>query len=278
MTIGLIHPGNMGAAVGARLVDAGNTVLWCPQNRSPATHDRAEAAGLTPTTDLGELLHRADVVFSICPSAAAIEVAETVAEHRYSGVYVDANAVSPGQMQHIAGLVTEAGAAVVDASISGPPPRTSSTSAKFFLSGPEAARVQCRDLLDGAGLETGELGENPWAASALKMALLSYRRPVRMLAAIAQGLAEHHGVTDALIDEAHRVGADELADRAALPGVAARAWRWVPEAVEAGISLEEAGLPSEYADVTAKLFKLYTQDKDRWDISPAEMIARLISE
>lgn len=277
MTIGLLHPGNMGAAVGARLVKAGHTVLWCPQDRSVATQDRADAAGLTPADDLGSLLDRADVVFAICPSAAAIELAESVSEYRYTGCYVDANAVSPGQMQHIAGMLTETGATVVDAAISGPPPRDTPT-AKFFLAGPEAARSRCGQLLVAAGLESTELGENPWLASALKMALISYLRPARMLAAIAQGLADHHAVTEALTAEARRVGANMLAERDALPGVAARAWRWVPEAAEVGISLEEAGLPSDYADVTAKLLGFFAQDKDDWDISPAAVIQRLTAE
>ncbi|MGV9679152.1 NAD(P)-binding domain-containing protein [Nocardia sp. NPDC003482] len=277
MIIGLLHPGNMGSAVGARLVGAGHTVLWCRQGRSTSTRDRAANAGLTPVDELGDLLGRAEIVFAICPSAAAIDLAESVAEHRYRGIYVDANAVSPGQMQHIAGLLSETGAAVVDAAISGPPPRDAPT-AKFFLAGPEAPRVRCAQLLTEAGLDADEIGENPWAASALKMALISYQRAARLLAAIAQGLADHHGVTDVLSAEARRVGADMLAQRDALPGVAARAWRWVPETSEVALSLEEAGLPTDYADITGKLMALYIPDKDNWNLPPGDVIRRLIAE
>ena len=46
-TIGLLHPGEMGAAVGQCLADAGHQVLWVPEGRGAATSARAAAAGLT---------------------------------------------------------------------------------------------------------------------------------------------------------------------------------------------------------------------------------------
>ncbi|MFG1795799.1 DUF1932 domain-containing protein [Nocardia sp. NPDC049149] len=277
MIIGLLHPGNMGSAIGARLATAGNTVLWHPGNRSATTRKRATEAELTAVDDLAELLSRADIVISVCPSAAAIDVAESVGEHQYSGIFVDANAVSPQQMQHIAGFLSEAGATVIDAAISGPPPRDAPT-AKIFLAGPNVPRSVVREILTEAGLEVEELGESPWAASALKMALISYQRPARMLAAIAHGLADQHGVADALVAEAVRTGNDFLADRDALSGMAARAWRWIPEINEFAISLAEAGLPTDYADATAKLYQLFASDKDQWELPPAEVIQRLIAE
>jgi 3-hydroxyisobutyrate dehydrogenase-like beta-hydroxyacid dehydrogenase len=45
-TVGLLHPGEMGSAIGATLRDAGHTVLWDPAGRSPETHARTRAAGL----------------------------------------------------------------------------------------------------------------------------------------------------------------------------------------------------------------------------------------
>ncbi|WP_306357885.1 MULTISPECIES: NAD(P)-dependent oxidoreductase [unclassified Nocardia] len=277
MIIGLLHPGNMGAAVGARLVDAGHQVLWCPDARSPATHDRAAAAGLTPTPDLVDLLARAETVISICPSSAAIEVAETVAVHRYRGIYVDANAVSPQRMQHIAGTLTQVGAAVVDAIISGPPPRDDlfAKKAKIFIAGPDPARSTVNRLFASGELETEELNENPWSASALKMAMISFLRPARMLAVIANGMADHYGVGDALTREAQRTGNPMLGDREFFPGLAARAWRWIPEAHEFAHTLAEAGLPTDYADATARMFAAYVTDKDDWGLSPAQVIQRL---
>ena len=45
--IGLLHPGEMGAAVGGCLVSVGHTVLWDPDGRSRASTG-AEGAGALP--------------------------------------------------------------------------------------------------------------------------------------------------------------------------------------------------------------------------------------
>ena len=92
VTIGLLHPGEMGAAVGKCLADAGHRVLWDPEGRSAATRERAEAAGLTGEA-LARIIARSDVIVSVCPPHAALDVARLVAGFR--GLYLDANAISP---------------------------------------------------------------------------------------------------------------------------------------------------------------------------------------
>jgi 3-hydroxyisobutyrate dehydrogenase-like beta-hydroxyacid dehydrogenase len=117
-TVGLLHPGEMGAAVGQCLAAAGHRVLWVPEGRSAASAARAEAAGLTAACGgLAGLVREADVILSVCPPHAAVGVALEVAAAqgvaaqgmaaqgvaaglpgpgaRFGGVYVDANAVSP---------------------------------------------------------------------------------------------------------------------------------------------------------------------------------------
>jgi hypothetical protein len=42
MLIGLLHPGEMGAAVAGCLTGCGHQVLWVPTGRSPATAARAD--------------------------------------------------------------------------------------------------------------------------------------------------------------------------------------------------------------------------------------------
>ncbi|WP_307970108.1 NAD(P)-binding domain-containing protein [Salinispora arenicola] len=112
----------MGAAVAAQLQRHEITVLWHPAGRSDATTHRATAAGLTATTDLTELLERAHIVLSIYPPAAAEDIATTVATQAYQGIYVDANAISPSRMRHIATTLTATGTTVIDAATISPPP------------------------------------------------------------------------------------------------------------------------------------------------------------
>ena len=60
-------------------------MLWAPEGRSNATAERARAAGLT-AAPLEELIRSADVVLSICPPHAALDVARTVAALGYWGL------------------------------------------------------------------------------------------------------------------------------------------------------------------------------------------------
>jgi predicted dinucleotide-binding enzyme len=74
-TIGVLHPGEMGAAIGAVLRGAGHDVVWASAGRSPATARRAEAAGLDDAGNIADVSDRAAVILSVCPPHAALEVA-----------------------------------------------------------------------------------------------------------------------------------------------------------------------------------------------------------
>ena len=130
--IAILHPGSMGAAVGRTLVEAGHDVGWLPDGRGAGTHRRAEEAGLTALADVGDR----DLVLSVCPPAAAVGTARTVAG--FSGLYVDANAVGPGTAREVAAVVP--GAAYVGGGIVGPPPGQAGTTRRF-LSGACAGEV-----------------------------------------------------------------------------------------------------------------------------------------
>ncbi|HEX9336116.1 MAG TPA: NAD(P)-binding domain-containing protein, partial [Pseudonocardiaceae bacterium] len=119
MIIGLLHPGNMGAAVGAQLVAAGHRVHWCPAGRSARSAARAAEAGLRTVGSLAEMLAGSEMVFSICPPANAEQLANEIAEHGFHGLFVDANAINPTRMTRIADRVAAAGARVVDGAIIG---------------------------------------------------------------------------------------------------------------------------------------------------------------
>ncbi len=101
-TIGLLHPGEMGAAVGQCLAGAGHRVLWAPEGRSAATSARAAAAGLI-ASGLAEIIRRADLIMSVCPPHAALDIARQVAG--FGGIYLDANAISPATAREVAGIV-----------------------------------------------------------------------------------------------------------------------------------------------------------------------------
>jgi 3-hydroxyisobutyrate dehydrogenase-like beta-hydroxyacid dehydrogenase len=73
--IGLLHPGEMGAAVGRPLSGAGYPVLWASEGRGPETAARARAAGLADAGTVADVAERADLILSICPPHAALDTA-----------------------------------------------------------------------------------------------------------------------------------------------------------------------------------------------------------
>jgi len=77
--VGVLHPGEMGAAVGAELTRAGTMVVWASEGRSEATRARAGEARLEDVGSVDELRRASDVILSICPPHGALEVAHSVA-------------------------------------------------------------------------------------------------------------------------------------------------------------------------------------------------------
>ena len=113
-TIGLLHPGDMGSVVGACAVAAGSRVLWASEQRSASSRERAAAAGLEDAVRLAAVVAASDVVISVCPPAAALDLAREVAALRFPGLFVDANAVSPQTACQIGAAVEAGGAVFVD--------------------------------------------------------------------------------------------------------------------------------------------------------------------
>jgi len=120
--IGLLHPGEMGSAVGRCLAASGRTVLWASQGRGPRTAERARSCGLHDVGTTAAMAGQADVIFSVCPPHAALDTAAAVAAAGFTGLYVDANAISPATAREVRAAVETAGARYVDGGIVGPPP------------------------------------------------------------------------------------------------------------------------------------------------------------
>src|SRR5437867_11926467 len=102
-TIGLLHPGEMGAAVGGVLRDRRQHVVSASEGRFAETRKRAEEAGLEDAGSVDELVRRSEVIFSVCPPHAAPEVAASVAG--FEDVYIDANAIAPATAREAAAVI-----------------------------------------------------------------------------------------------------------------------------------------------------------------------------
>ena len=248
VTIGLLHPGEMGAAVGQCLAGAGYRVLWAPEGRSAATRERAAAAGLEGC-GLAEITARSDVIVSVCPPASAVDVARQV--FGFGGLYLDANAISPATAGEVAAIVTAGGASYVDGGIIGTPPVTPGF-IRLYLSGDRAGEV--RDLFAGTPVDA-RLVAPPGTASAVKMAYASWTKGSAALLLTARALARAEGVESALLEEwgISQPGL-ERRSAAANESAAAKGWRWVGEMEEIAAAMAAAGLPEGFHRAAAEVY------------------------
>jgi 3-hydroxyisobutyrate dehydrogenase-like beta-hydroxyacid dehydrogenase len=258
-TIGLLHPGAMGSAVGQCLAGAGHQVLWVPEGRGPASVARAEAAGLTGV-DLAELVRSAEVIMSVCPPGAALEMARRVSGAGFRGLYVDANAISPATAREVAGIVAGGGAGYVDGGIIGTPP-VAPGFIRLYLSGARAGEVS--ELFENSPVDArlvdyaigggaGVVG----AASAVKMAYASWTKGSAALLLAARALARAEGVEDVLLAE-WGISQPSLEERSAgaARSAAAKGWRWVAEMEEIAASMAAAGLPAGFHQAAAEIYR-----------------------
>ncbi|MCY0930890.1 DUF1932 domain-containing protein [Streptomyces sp. H27-H1] len=272
-TVGILHPGSMGAAVAACAATNAAAVLWCDTGRSTASVERATQFGLTPVATLSELLDRSDIVISLCPPAAAEDLARDVAGHRFAGVYVEANAINPERVQRIAGLF-EPEATVVDGGVVGSPPVRGKTPT-LYLSGPVGATERIEALFAGTAVRTSVLGTEVGKASALKLSYAAFQKTSRVLVALAVGMAREHGVDQELIDIASKRTDSYLSEPQYVAKTAARAWRWGPELEEAADALAAAGLPPEMLRAAASTLTRWHDVKDDSELTLTDALDRL---
>jgi 3-hydroxyisobutyrate dehydrogenase-like beta-hydroxyacid dehydrogenase len=274
--VGIVHPGSMGAQVAAQAVAAGARVWWSAEGRSAATRERAARIGLAAAGSMAELTAKCRLVLSVCPPAAALDVARQVAATGFDGLYVDANAVGPRRMEQIARVLEDAGATVADGGITGPPPRTAGTT-RLYLSGDAPTVEAVRTLFDGTLLTPVVLPGPIGRASALKLSFAAYNKISYALAAEACALAEDHGVLDDLLDlAAHLLPGTPLAEPHHLATAGPRAWRWEPEMREIAGAWRDSGLPGTFADAAAHTFERWEDHKDDPDVPHRRLIADLL--
>lgn len=249
-TIGVMHPGEMGAAIAAALVQNGHEVGWASHDRSVATRDRAEREGLKSYETLSELAANSEALLSICPPNAAVGLARKLSG--FKGMYIDANAISPASATEISRIMRSGGATYVDGGIVGPPPSKAGAT-RLYLSGPEAPAVA--ELFAGTAVQTRALTGDLTAASALKMAYAAWTKGSSALLLAVAEAAERLNVGDALRDEwetsqAHVLGMLPKAQRNADE----KGWRWTGEMEEIAATFEAVGIPGGFHRAAAEIY------------------------
>jgi len=261
-TVAIIAPGNMGAAVGARLTENKVSVLTSLSGRSAASAERAKAAGMIAVADAQ--LTEADFLLSIVPPGDALALAtrltKVLTAANKKPVYVDCNAVSPNTALDIAAAVGATGCPFVGAAIIGPPPKPGTTNTKFYASGPAAGLFA---KLNDYGLIVRVLDGALTAASALKMSYAGITKGFTALGAAMMLAAAREGSAEALkkeLAESQPALLGWLARQT--PAMYGKAYRWVAELEEISAFVGEDYPEHAMLEAAARLYERIAADAD----------------
>jgi 3-hydroxyisobutyrate dehydrogenase-like beta-hydroxyacid dehydrogenase len=272
-TITVLHPGDMGVSVARAAREAGHRVLWVGSARSAETVARAGAAGLVDAGSLAGALRESAVVLSVCPPHAAKDTAQAVAASGFTGLYVDANAISPASTRAVGAIVADAGARFVDGGIIGPPV-SSKGNTRLYLSGAHAHEAAA--LFEGSLLRARTLDGPEDAASALKMCYAAWTKGTTALLADIRALASALEVEDALLAEWNESQSGLAArSESAARNNAFKAWRWIAEMHEIADSFAAQDLPDGFHRAAAQIYERLADFKDEREPELARIIAAL---
>ena len=256
-SVAIISPGDMGHAIGQLLRGNELRVLTCLADRSNRTRELSQQAGITDVPNLKELVEQSDVLMSVTVSEAVPglcrEVADAVKATGTDLLFAECNAIAPELSREMEGVLREAGARYVDASIIGGPPRNGS-SPRVYASGGDAAEFeQLRDF----GLDVRNLGPQLGRASGIKMCYAAMTKGTTALQAELLIAAEKLGLTQELMAEFS--GSQPAVVKRMegwMPGMPAKSRRWISEMEQIEATFRDLGLTPNIFKGVADMYRM----------------------
>jgi len=272
--VGILYPGEMGVSIAASAINNQHQVYWLSQGRSKKTRARAEKFDLIEIDSPIEFCQICELVISICPPHASEEVARSVVESGFKGLYLDANAISPERAIKL-GKILEANAIqFVDGGvIGGPAWRPKET--WLYLSGQYAEQIAA--CFTNGPLETKIIGKEVGKASALKMCYAAYSKGTTALLAAVLAASESLDVREELYQQWDMDGkgfSEQVNQR--VIHVTAKAWRFEEEMKEIASTFQRAGLPDGFHQSAAEIYRRMANFKDSREYPPLEDILRTL--
>ena len=275
--VGILNPGNMGAAVAHSIKNSGFEVLWAGNGRSPATHTRAKQAGLIDVGSVERLCETTAVIISVCPPHAAEAVADEVISHHFQGLFIDGNAISPQKANRIGQKLIQANIAFVDGGIVGGPP-TKPMTTWLHLSGKKAE--EATRYFAAGPLETSIVGSEIGQASALKMCFAAQTKGGLALLALVLGAAEKMGVRSALEEQWANYDPNQpAASQKGVINVAHnKAWRFAGEMDEMVETFGAIDLPTGFHQAAGDIYRRISHFYNQEETAPIDEILAAINE
>jgi 3-hydroxyisobutyrate dehydrogenase-like beta-hydroxyacid dehydrogenase len=174
-SIGFIGLGEAGFELARGLSSAGVSPIYvCDQRtydpaRSLWLRNRARAAGAIYLDSIGEVVEKAEIIFSVVPPEASMAVGKEAASNLGPGKwYLDVTSSFPEDMKTLSALIEPTGASFVDGAMMGALP-ISRHEVSIYVAGPRAE--DAARLLNPRGMNLRAVGEDPGRASAIKLIL-----------------------------------------------------------------------------------------------------------
>jgi len=258
--IGILHPGEMGISIAASAINNRHQVYWLSQDRSEKTRTRAKEFSLLEIDSLSQFCETCEIIISICPPHAAEEIASSVSQTEFEGLYLDANAISPQRAIKIKQILEANRIYFVDGGIIGGP-AWSPKETSLYLSGERADEIAT--CFSNGPLETKIIGNQIGKASALKMCYAAYSKGTTALLSAILATAETLEVRDELYQQWNmdEESFSEQVNRRT-GRVTTKAWRFEGEMKEIAATFREAGLPDGFHLAAAEIYHRMANYKD----------------
>ena len=156
--IGLIGVGAMGEPMGASLMRAGFMLRICA-HRSRERVERLTAAGATELQDAAAVAAASEAVITMVPDSPQVEEAifgerGIAAGMKAGGYVIDMSTISPVASRSFNERLKQQGIAMVDAPVSGGPPRAKTGELAIMAGGEPSAYAACEPVLRAMGTPT----------------------------------------------------------------------------------------------------------------------------
>jgi 3-hydroxyisobutyrate dehydrogenase len=167
-TVAVLGTGTMGLPMARNIAAAGMEVrAW---NRTTGRARPLEDDGIRVTEEPAEAADGADVLLTMLTDAdAVLDAAGRALDGAQPQVWLQMSTIGVDGMERCAARAREHDVALVDAPVSGTKQPAEQGRLVVLASGPAEALESCRPILDAVGQKVVELGDEPGAATRMKL-------------------------------------------------------------------------------------------------------------
>ena len=257
-TVTVVGAGALGAAMAARLGDAGYLVrLW---NRTPgrARAVAEQATGVTAVDELARAVSGSSVVITVLRDGDAVAEAMTpvVGELDDGVVWVQASTIGPGSARTLSALAREHGVDMLDAPVSGSTGPAREGKLVWLVAGDDDAVSRARPVLDALGSSVLHVGTGV-EGSSLKLVVNAWMTASTVSMSDALALCDAMGIDHSAFAEALEAGP------LAMPYALQKGRLMDERSFEPGFAVQLALKDLDLADESAGLSPLFQVVRDR---------------